>query len=149
MISLRRQRSTFSGGGYLFVLMSLHMAYYTEDHQNITSCRNNPWESLWALLYISQSSVGNQRKESGAKSNESHLFPCKVWTGHSLQEDQTSWIDSGGGLCAAWTEDEKCFNQEINQEKNVYSLSIVPFFEHFLYCPICYFMQNRVPDSNT
>lgn len=150
MICLRRQRSPpFQGEDISFVLMSLQMAHYIEDHQNITSCRKNPWEILQAfpynaLLHINQSLVRNKRQElGGEKSWKPFVFLQNV--NRPLEsEDQTCWI-------AHWRWSSlqvrlKMKNASTRKEisiKQVVALDLktCPFFSpqaHVLYCTILF-----------
>lgn len=70
MICLRRP--PFQREDIAFVLMSLHMAYHIEDHQNITSCRKNPWEKLQALpTGVCCTSIKAQRERKESEGEES------------------------------------------------------------------------------
>lgn len=118
MICLRRQRSPpFQRVNISFVWMSLHMASYIEDHENITSCRKNPWEKLQAFpTVVCYTSIKAQweKKRMRERSRESHLFSCKVLTGCSTQRirhvNQALEVVSAPGQA----KNEKCLNEEGN-----------------------------------
>lgn len=93
----KTEKSTFSGGGY-FLLFWCHCkwAYYV-DHQNITSCRKNPWEIPQAfpdcaLLHINQSWARNKRKELGGEKSWKPLVFSQSVNRPLESEDQTRWI---------------------------------------------------------
>lgn len=57
----------------------------------------------------------------GVKNNESHSFPCKVLTGHSVQGGiRPPELDTGGGLCSGWPTDKE-------SELNNCAFSFPPF----------------------
>lgn len=124
------------------------MAYYIENHQNITSCRKNPWEKLQAFpTVLCRTSIKAQWEKEGIRrerSLESHLFSCNVLTDCSIQRIRHQNRALDVVFAPGQIKNEKCLNEEGNKHKT--RLLLIPklVIQFFFFINLLFVLYNTL-----